>query len=103
MSIATDRTRSDTRLALLFVAPALLVIVLVALVPMLATLWEALHRDDLRLPWLGHPFIGVANFVEAAGDPRFRAALLHSVGFAAVSVPIAAERRRPVASSTTIR
>lgn len=78
----------DTRTAVVFVTPALAVIVLVALVPIAATLWEALHLHDLRLPWLGRPFIGAGNFVEAIGDPRFQEALLRTVAFAAVSVPL---------------
>ncbi len=79
---------AEARLAYALVAPSLLVLALVALVPIVATLWDALHRHDLRLPWLGHPLIGAGNFLEAAADPRFRLALLHSVLFAAVSVPI---------------
>lgn len=70
------------------VAPALAIILLVALVPILVTAWEALHGHDLRLPWLGRPFIGAGNFVEAAGDPRFQAALVRTVGFGLVSVPL---------------
>lgn len=80
--------RTDVRLALALVAPALTVIVLVAIAPVAATFWEALHRHDLRLPWTGKPFIGLANFGEAAADPRFRAAVLHTLGFAATSVVI---------------
>ena len=80
--------RAEARLALILVAPALGVILLVALVPVAATLWEAFHRHDLRLPWLGRPFIGLGNFAEALGDPRFRVAILHTVGFASVSVPL---------------
>ncbi len=80
--------RAERRLARACVAPALAVIVLVALVPIGATAWEALHRHDLRLPWLGRPFIGLDNFAEAAQDPRFGAALVHTVTFACVSVPL---------------
>jgi ABC-type sugar transport system permease subunit len=80
--------RSEARLAALFVAPAVTLIVGVALVPIGATLWEALHRHDLRLPWLGTPFVGLANFGEALSDPRFRDALVHTAAFALVSVPL---------------
>jgi len=80
--------RADVRVALLMVAPAASVILLVALIPIAVTGWEALHLHDLRLPWLGRPFIGIANFQEAIADPRFRDALLHTVGFAAISVPL---------------
>ena len=80
--------RAEARLAWLLVSPALAVILLVTLVPVAATAWEALHGHDLRLPWLGRPFIGLANFTEAASDPRFIAALARTVAFAAVSVPL---------------
>ncbi|MBI4265907.1 MAG: sugar ABC transporter permease [Acidobacteria bacterium] len=84
----TRPARAEARLGWLLVSPALGLILLVSLGPILATTWEALHGHDLRLPWLGRPFIGLANFVEAAGDPRFLAALARTVAFAAVSVPI---------------
>jgi ABC-type sugar transport system permease subunit len=84
----TPATRSEARLAWLLALPAVAVILLVSLFPVAATFWEALHLNDLRLPWLGRPFIGLANFVEAAGDPRFRDAVVHTVGFAVVSVPL---------------
>ena len=88
MRPATNMARAERRLAVLFAMPALGVIALVALVPIAATTWEALHLHDLRLPWLGRPFIGTANFVEAFSDPRFTAALAHSLAFAIVSVPL---------------
>jgi ABC-type sugar transport system permease subunit len=72
----------------LLVGPALAFILVGALAPIAATGWEALHGHDLRLPWLGRPLIGLDNFIEAAGDPRFRAALVHNVVFAAVTVPL---------------
>lgn len=80
--------RAEARLAAALVAPAILLIGGIALVPIGATFWEALHLHDLRLPWLGTPFIGLANFAEALRDPRFGEALLHTIGFALVSVPI---------------
>jgi multiple sugar transport system permease protein len=80
--------RAETRLAWFLVAPALAVILLISLAPIAVTVWEALHLHDLRLPWLGRPFIGVGNFTEAASDPRFGAALFHTVAFALVSVPL---------------
>jgi ABC-type sugar transport system permease subunit len=88
MNRSADSHRHETRLAALLIAPAAILIVLVALLPIAATVWEALHGHDLRLPWLGRPFVGLANFVEAAGDPRFIEAVVHTVLFALVSVPI---------------
>jgi len=88
MNRATDPHREERRLAVLLIAPAAGLIVVMALFPIAATVSEALHGHDLRLPWLGRPFVGLANFVEAAGDPRFLSAVGHTVLFALVSVPI---------------
>ncbi len=85
---ATTIARADARLARRLVAPALTLILLVSLAPIAATGWEALHGHDLRLPWLGRPFVGLANFAEAVGDPRVRSAGFRTVAFAVVSVPL---------------
>jgi ABC-type sugar transport system permease subunit len=85
---APNLAREERRLAFLLVSPALVFILLGSLVPIAATFWEAMHAHDLRLPWLGRPFVGFGNFAEAAGDVRFRAALGHTVAFAAVTVPL---------------
>lgn len=68
--------------------PGVLTILLVALFPLGWTFWESLHLHDLRMPWLGRPFIGLANYIEAVGDPRFRGALAHTMFFAATSVTL---------------
>jgi ABC-type sugar transport system permease subunit len=78
----------ERRTAAAFVTPAIGVIALVAVVPIALTSWEALHSHDLRLPWLGQPFVGLDNFVEAAGDQRFQAAFVRTVLFALATVPV---------------
>jgi ABC-type sugar transport system permease subunit len=80
--------RSEARLAWTFALPALGVIGLVAVFPILWTFWESLHLHDLRMPWLGRPFIGAANYIEAVADPRFQSALAHTVGFVAATVTL---------------
>ena len=70
------------RLAWWLVLPALATILLVALFPLAWTVWESLHLHDLRMPWLGRPFVGLDNYVEALGDPRFWSALGHTALFA---------------------
>ena len=80
--------RLEARLAWQLAAPALATILLVALFPLLWTAWESVHLHDLRMPWLGHPFIGVENYVEAARDPRFWGALAHTLLFTAATVTI---------------
>lgn len=40
------------------------------------------------MPWLGRPFVGLSNYLQAVGDPRFRGALWHTLFFAATSVSL---------------
>ncbi|HYG61706.1 MAG TPA: sugar ABC transporter permease [Thermoanaerobaculia bacterium] len=80
--------RSDTRLAWGLLAPALVVIAGVALFPLAWTFWESLHLHDLRMPWLGRPFVGLANYAEILGDGRFWSSLGHTLFFAAASVTL---------------
>jgi len=83
LSIAESR---EVRMAWLFAAPALLAIALVAAFPVLWTFWESLHRHDLRLPWLGRPFIGLSNYREALADTRAWSAIAHTLFFTATTV-----------------
>ena len=69
---------AETRLAWALAAPALLAVGLVAVFPIVWTVWESLHLHDLRMPWLGRPFVGIANYEEAFGDRRFWGALGHT-------------------------
>lgn len=69
-----------------FVAPALATILLIALFPLGWTVWESLHLHDLRMPWLGRPFVGVDNYVEIARDGRFWGALGHTAFFTVVTI-----------------
>lgn len=78
--------RQEARVAWALVLPAVLTILLVALFPLAWTVWESLHLHDLRMPWLGKPFVGLDNYAEALGDPRFWSALGHTAFFAVTSV-----------------
>jgi ABC-type sugar transport system permease subunit len=83
-----ERTVSDPTLAWRLVAPAIVLLIAVAIVPLAATVWESLHRHDLRLPWLGQPFVGLANYAAAFADDRFLTSLRQTLGFVAISVTL---------------
>jgi ABC-type sugar transport system permease subunit len=78
----------EARLAWWMAAPAVLTILLVALFPLGWTIWESLHLHDLRMPWLGRPFVGLDNYVEVLQDRRFWGSMSHTVWFAAASVSL---------------
>jgi ABC-type sugar transport system permease subunit len=83
---ATGVDPGDARLAWWLLLPALGVIGAVVGFPLIWMLWESLHLHDLRMPWLGRPFIGLANYRDAFGDPRFRTAMVHTAFFVSVTV-----------------
>jgi len=80
--------RDEARLGWALALPALGVIGLVALFPIVWTFWESLHLHDLRMPWRGRPFVGGANYAEAIADARFLEALAHTAGFVAATVTL---------------
>ncbi|HWV95205.1 MAG TPA: sugar ABC transporter permease, partial [Vicinamibacterales bacterium] len=80
--------RDEARLGWTMALPALSVIALIALGPILWAAWESLFLHDLRMPWLGRRFIGAQNYIEALSDPRFWGAIEHTLAFAAVSVTL---------------
>jgi ABC-type sugar transport system permease subunit len=78
----------ELRTALALGSPALIVVVLVGAFPLLWTVWTSLHRHDLRVPGSGSAFVGLANYAEALGAPRFREALAHTATFTGVTVAL---------------
>ena len=80
--------RDEARLGWTMALPALSVIALIALGPILWAAWESLYLHDLRMPWLGRRFIGAQNYIEALSDPRFWGGIGHTLAFAAVSVTL---------------
>jgi ABC-type sugar transport system permease subunit len=78
--------RAERRLAWTMVTPALVAVLLVAVFPLAWTVWESLHLHDLRMPWLGRPFVGLDNYAELARDARFWQSMAHTALFAVVTV-----------------
>src|SRR5262245_65581857 len=78
----------EERLGWLLAFPALAAIALVSVFPITWTFWESLHLHDLRMPWLGRPFIGWDNYLELATDRRLWSAVGHTAFFAGTSVAL---------------
>jgi ABC-type sugar transport system permease subunit len=85
---ADSWSEAETRFAWALALPALGTVVIVAVFPILWTVWESLYLHDLRMPWLGRPFVGWANYIEAFGDPRFRYALGHTGVFVVITLTL---------------
>ncbi|MGM0576481.1 MAG: extracellular solute-binding protein [Myxococcota bacterium] len=84
----SPRPLPDASLAWRLVAPALVVTSAVAFFPLAWTAWESLHAHDLRAPWQGRTFVGVANYAEALGSERFWGAMANTAIFAASTVTL---------------
>lgn len=82
------REHREARLAWRLMSPALLLLTLLAVVPLLATVIESFYLHDLRLPWLGRPFVGLANYREALADDRLREAFARTAAFTVASVTL---------------
>lgn len=74
---------SETRTALLFLSPLLLVVGVFILLPILGTFWNSFFLDVSFLP---RRFVGLQNYVFIFNDPDFRQAFLFTLSFAAVAV-----------------
>jgi multiple sugar transport system permease protein len=80
---ARRRLWRETRLAYLFLLPALLVILTFRLAPVFYAFYISLHRWSLR----PERFVGLNNFLYLAQDEEFRRSLLISVYYVVGAVP----------------
>jgi ABC-type sugar transport system permease subunit len=79
---------AEARLGYLFVAPAVVVMLAIAFVPLLSTFLLSLQELDLRYPARGQPFVGLGNYIELAKYERLHNALGVTSAFALVSVAL---------------
>ncbi|HET9955303.1 MAG TPA: extracellular solute-binding protein, partial [Polyangiaceae bacterium] len=87
-SLGGAQQAREQRLGSLLIAPTLLCVVLLTLVPLWSAIADSLHAHDLRKPWLGRPFVGLANYSEVFGAGRFWGALVRTTLFTLVSVSL---------------
>lgn len=69
-----------------FVAPATIYLAAFTLLPMAVAAWMSLHSWHLLKP--ERAFVGLANYLALARDPLFRGAVLNTLLFVIVSVPM---------------
>src|SRR5437763_1552843 len=67
---ARSLEQQERRFALALLVPALAVLVLTTMAPLVYLAWSGLHRMDLGIPWLSG-FAGLDNFAKMGSDPRF--------------------------------
>ena len=78
-------SRHRALLGLAMASPALILITVFFLVPLVLTFWMSLHN----WPLLGQPrFIGLDNYVRAIGDDNFRSALTFTLIYTGAITPL---------------
>ncbi len=70
----------------LWILPALGLVLLFTLYPVAQTLWTSLHQVMILLP--GEPFVGLANYQAVVSGPFFLTALTNSLWFTLASAPL---------------
>jgi multiple sugar transport system permease protein len=73
---------------LLFLAPAVLVLALTSLYPLLRTLWLSFHEWFMNRPKTSPQWVGLGMYRETLSDSVFRASAVHTVIFALGTVAI---------------
>ena len=69
--------KTETRDAWIMMAPAIIILLVIAVYPILRTFWLSLHEMVLTDPGSGYPFVGMKNYIKIFQDER----ALHSIGF----------------------
>jgi trehalose/maltose transport system permease protein len=82
------RGRSDRRIGLLLIAPAVIALGAVTIFPLVYNAWNSVHNDQLANPAAGHGWSGLQNYRELFTEPGFTADLVHTLFFTVVSVGI---------------
>jgi multiple sugar transport system permease protein len=75
--------------AFLFLAPAVIVLLLIGIYPLLFAAWNSLHEFILpRVPRYGSPFVWFGNYLSLLTDQSFGAALARTFVFLLINLPI---------------
>lgn len=77
---------SDRQTALVLILPPALFLLSFTLYPILRVFWMSLHQISVSEPWLGKPFIGFDNYIQAFHDGRFWNSLRFTLSFTFLTV-----------------
>jgi multiple sugar transport system permease protein len=80
--------KSSQRTALWFLLPSFCLVALFSLFPIVESLRLSFYRMVLTLPWLGQRMVGWENYADLATDPVARDALMTTLLFIGVTIPL---------------
>lgn len=78
--------QEETRTAWLMMAPALIILAIIAVYPILRTFWISFHEMNLKQPGTGYPFIGLGNYLKIFTDARAATDILFTLKFTVTTV-----------------
>lgn len=78
--------RHESRDAWIMMAPAIIMLLIIAVYPVLRTFWLSLHEMVLTDPGSGYPFIGLENYMEILKDERALDSILFTLKFTVATV-----------------
>lgn len=70
-----------------FVAPAVLVLLIIGVYPLLYSIWISLHTYVITMPHLGRDFIGLQNYRTVLQDSLFHRAIVRTLYYAVLTLP----------------
>jgi ABC-type sugar transport system permease subunit len=56
---------------MILITPAAIIMIVITLYPLIRSFWISLHTWDLLKPGLGHPFVGLTNYLYILKDENF--------------------------------
>ena len=78
--------QQEARAAWIMMAPALLLVGVIAIYPILRTFWISFHEMNLKRPQSGYPFVGLENYAKIFTDARAGQYILFTLKFTVVTV-----------------
>ncbi len=87
-TVSSRRERQQSLVPWLFLAPGLIGLLAVGIYPVAYAIWASLHHVDLTELGSGTPFSGVQNYVSAFSNSLFTGAVVRSLLFLAISLPV---------------
>jgi ABC-type sugar transport system permease subunit len=67
----TRQQRENLSTGLILITPAAIIMIVITLYPLIRSFWISLHTWDLLKPGLGHPFVGLTNYIYILKDENF--------------------------------
>ena len=78
--------KKEVRTAWLMMLPALIVLSVIAVYPIIRTFWLSFHEMNLKRPQTGFPLIGFGNYAKILTDARAGTDILFTLRFTVVTV-----------------